>query len=205
MPGAAGAAGAGGDGFFAGIDLRWWRPAPPSCSDGGWFPLAMGALLRADEHLAARPAQLLAAHPQRRAAAAGLRAPAWPAGPAPRAAHRGLRRGRPRHGAAGAAAQPEAQPGAARAQPHPHRGFRRGAAGADCAAHAGAAAGPGLLARGACASASWKRPTCRARWAARPGAGGATLRDQLLPQPRDLRAHAPARAWRCGANGCLPP
>jgi KUP system potassium uptake protein len=47
---------------------------------------------------------------------------AWP--------HRGLCRGRPRDGAAGAAAQPEAQPGAARAQRDPDRGLPRGALGA---------------------------------------------------------------------------
>jgi KUP system potassium uptake protein len=118
----AGAAGAGATLFF----LASMRALVVACAvkflDGGWFPLALGALLFVrDEHLARGRALLLQS----------IRSDGLPlqdfidsldrAGPAPRAAHRRLRRGRPRHRAAGAAAQPEAQPGAARAQPHPHR------------------------------------------------------------------------------------
>jgi KUP system potassium uptake protein len=95
---------------------------------GGWFPLVLGAALftvMATWRQGARAADRNHAPRRPRAAALHPRAERRPL--PPRAAHGRLRRGQPGHRAPGADAQPQAQPGAARAQPDPDRDLPRGA------------------------------------------------------------------------------
>ena len=103
-------------------------PTCSSCSHGGWFPLLIGGVhLHADDDLEGRPR-----HPEREAArrrdrpaelpGVGVRQPADARG-----RHGGVPHRRAGHGAQRAAAQPQAQQGAARAQPVRHRAQPRGA------------------------------------------------------------------------------
>ncbi len=136
----------GATAFFLVIDALLVVGCAVKFFDGGWFPLALGALLFAVmTHLAARP---------RAACSRSIRATAWrsqpfvaslePAADCTRA--RALRSiwSPTRHRAAGAAAQPEAQPGAARAQRDPDGGVPRCAVGRRGRARPGAGAGHGF-------------------------------------------------------------
>ena len=198
----------GATAFFLVIDALLVAGCAIKFLDGGWFPLTLGLVLFVLMSTWRRGRELLLMDSIRRD---GLVLQDFidqsrPAQREPRRTHRRVRGGRPRHRAAGPLAQPQAQPGAARAQRHPHRALPRCALGAHGAPGGRAGAGPRLL-----ASAGALRLHEHARHPQGAGAdrlaraGGAAVRDQLLPQPRDRGAHAGPAAWRTGAKSCLRP
>ena len=115
---------------------------------GGWFPLVLGGAIFTVMATWRRGRELLIESlrnddPRTAALHHGAGRRRNP----PRLAHRGLRRGESGYRAASPDAQPQTQPGAARAQPDIDRGFSRRALDRVRGAHPDHATGGGLLAR----------------------------------------------------------
>ena len=130
--------------------------------------------------------------------------------PHTRAGHRGVPHQRSRVRADRAAAQPQAQQGAARAERHPHhrsprtcRASTRGRAGDRSSRSAQT-----LLAGARSGSASWRRRTCRRRWpspASRAGSSTSCRRRSSCRAGRSSPRRIPAcRAGRTGCSSGLP-
>src|SRR4029078_12378967 len=151
-------------GVFVAFDALLVASCAVKFLDGGWFPLVMGTaifvamatwkrgrapLSRRTTHAGqdARPRAPAGARQRRRAGARAVHRRPRPGGAAAQLANGGLRGCRHAHGAAGAVAQPETQPGAASAQLHPERRVRRGARGGGVGARHGDVARAGVLAR----------------------------------------------------------
>ncbi len=165
----------GATAVFLAIDALLVAGCAVKFFDGGWFPLALGAVLFGVMTTWWRGRALLLTTIR----ADGVALDGFIEGLG------GVPGGRPDDRAAGTAAQPEAQPGAARAQCHPDRRVPRGAVGADGPSCGGAVARTRLLARdGALRVHEHARRAqgARAHALTRPARAG--VRDHVLSQPR---------------------
>ena len=191
------------------VDVTFFSANLLKLLEGAWVPLLFGIVDGdADPDLAARHAHPRQQDAQDRSAARGAAAQPGEEAAAHRARHRGVPDQRSRVRADRAAAQPQAQQGAARAQRDPHHHHRGHAARARGGArddHAGVAA---LHAGGAASSATWRRRTCRRRWpspASRAGSSTSCRRRSSCRGARSSRRRIPAcRAGRTGCSSAWP-
>ena len=168
------------------------------------MPLALGALVMVVMYTWRRGSRLLfeKTRKQRNAARRAGR-DAGEEAAAARARHGGVSHQRSDQRADRADAQPQALQGAAREERHPHHRDRatRRASTRTSACRSSRSARPSRGSR--CASASWKRRTCRRRWRSRASSAGSSTSCRRRSSCRGARSSRPRiPACRAGRTGC---
>ena len=186
---------------FLFVDLTFLSANMLKVVEGGWVPLALGAMvMTGDVHMAARQPAVV-----RKDTAAGdaARIPRRESGEeaaAARARHGRVPDQRSVERADRADAQPQALQGAARKERHPHHRDRRHAA-RRCRQNGCASSRWARPSRGcSCASASWRRRTYRRRWRSPASSAGSSTscrpRSSCRAARSSRRAHSGMPRWQ---------